>query len=60
MADSQIKSDSDSSMSDEEYERKNRSCQSVSSDELDGDLNLSDDEDRAKKLRVQNVMKKEA
>mmetsp|Transcript_9966 Transcript_9966/g.15043 ORF Transcript_9966/g.15043 Transcript_9966/m.15043 type:complete len:153 (-) Transcript_9966:2048-2506(-) len=42
------------SASDEEYERQNRSCESVSSDELDGDLNLSDDEDKAKAFRKQN------
>mmetsp|Transcript_13222 Transcript_13222/g.20632 ORF Transcript_13222/g.20632 Transcript_13222/m.20632 type:complete len:143 (+) Transcript_13222:18-446(+) len=36
----------------------NRSCQSISSDELDGGLNLSDDEEKAKKFRVVNKAQK--
>ena len=37
---------------DEEYDR--RSIENVDSDELDGDINLSDDEDAAQIFRTQN------
>ena len=54
-ADQTPKFDKDNSDSEEdEYEKQNRSCESVSSDELDGDLNLSDDEEKAKQFRKQN------
>mmetsp|Transcript_37002 Transcript_37002/g.56722 ORF Transcript_37002/g.56722 Transcript_37002/m.56722 type:complete len:82 (-) Transcript_37002:1969-2214(-) len=39
------KSDEDDSMSDEEYHQRQLSCECVSSDELDGGLNLSEEED---------------
>lgn len=42
---------SHSSASDEEYEQRNRSCEEVSSDELEGDLNLSENEMEAQEVR---------
>jgi hypothetical protein len=42
-----VKENESDSLSDEEYERRNRSCKEVSSDELEGDLNLSEDEEVA-------------
>ena len=38
-------------MSDEEDDEQNRSLEAVDSDELEGDMNLSDDEEEAAKLR---------
>lgn len=40
-----VASDEDESMNSDEYDARNRSCASLNSDELDGDLNLSDFED---------------
>ena len=43
----------------DEYEANNRSMCSISSDELDGDLNLSDSEEYAKEFRQKNKAQKQ-
>jgi hypothetical protein len=45
-------------MNSDEYERRNLSCCEVDSDELDGDLNLSDSEDNARSFRAKNKIVK--
>ena len=42
-----IKEDSNEQLDSDEYDEKNRSFAEVDSDELDGELNLSDDEGQA-------------
>ena len=37
---------------DSDYDRNNRSCEEVHSDELEGDLNLSDCEDNSRVMAV--------
>ena len=52
-------SDSSSSdISDDEKDMRNRSCEEVDSDELDGDLNLSDNEEEARSFRAKNKASK--
>jgi len=45
-------------MNSDEYQQRNLSCCSVDSDELDGDLNLSDSEDMARSFRAKNKERK--
>lgn len=47
-------SNSESSEEDEEQDLRYRSCEEVDSDELDGGLNLSDNEEEAASFRVRN------
>lgn len=53
------KKGSDSDLDDEEYEKANRSFEEVHSDELDGNLDASSDEEEAVR-RVANVKQKAA
>lgn len=46
--------DSDEELDNAEYNQRNLSCCSVDSDELDGDLNLSDSEEHARSFRAKN------
>jgi len=57
---SKIALDSDNSDSGSDYDRNNRSCEEVHSDELEGDLNLSDCEDnsRVQSFRAKKKMSK--
>lgn len=54
-----VVSDCDSALSDNEYERRNRSFEEVHSDELDGGLDASSDEEEAVR-RIANVKQKAA
>ena len=51
-------SDNSSGSSGEEGDMRNRSCEEVDSDELDGDLNLSGDEAQASSFRARNKASK--
>ena len=48
------------SMNSSDEEKNARSLDSVSSDDLDGDMNLSDNEDQAMDFRAQNKKMKQA
>jgi len=50
--------DSEGSMDSEEYNVQNRSMEMCDSDELDGAMNLSDDEGGARNFRSMNKKKK--
>ena len=53
----EVKDDNSSDLSEEEYEMRNRSCQEVYSDELDGGLNLSEEEDCSQQRTAINQKK---
>jgi hypothetical protein len=51
-------SDDSDELSDQEYQRNNLSCEMVDSDELEGDLNLSECEDAEEVVNVRKEAKK--
>jgi len=52
-------SDNDSDLSDNAYDMRNRSMNSCSSDELEGNLDASDNEDESAMREMQNQQKRQ-